>query len=406
MILMRNRYQILTKKKNRKGSALKKKGRIKKEKYIEMAPNQHKAAVLTKSRMSLEVKDVSTHSIGADEVLIKNTATAINPIDWKIRDFGILVDSYPTILGSDAAGEVVQIGEAVSNIRVGDRVFYQGILNTLDHSTFQQYTKLSADLVCLTPSNINDDEAASVALCSIAAIVGLYNHTGFNLKPAPWEKGGDQTGKGKAIVILGGSSSVGQYVIQLARLSGFETIVTNSSSQHHDHLKKLGATVTLDRKAASVADYANPAYSKSHKLAMIYDSIGSQESQVLAVKILQENSKRSPGSAQFFGLKKSSVVTVLMPEDPVKEANVNGVKDGAEEVDVKTAWGLSSAEYLRPQAIAFYRALGGEDGWLATKKYYPNRVTKINGGLAAINLALDESRAGVSGQKLIIRPFE
>lgn len=369
-------------------------------------PQQHKAAVLTKAGAPLEVQDWKTHSIKDDEVLIKVTATAINPVDWKIRDWGIFVDSYPSILGSDAAGEIAQAGKQVKNLNVGDRVFFQGIIKTLDGSTFQQYTKMPAELVGLTPSNVTDEEAAGIGLASIAAVVGLYNQTGLHITPAPWEQGGDQAGKGKSIVVLGGSSSVGQYAIQLARLSGFETIVTGSSSTHHDHLKKLGATVTLDRNTAKPEDYANAATSKGHTFAMVYDSIAIQSSHIESVQILQHANKKGSQAASKVGLKTSTVATVYSYEDAVAEEIKKGVQNGAEEVEIKVVWGIGSADFLRNQSSAFFKAAGGPQGWLAKQLYFANRVQVVEGGLSAINKALDKNRDGVSGQKLIIRPFE
>ncbi|MCO5565655.1 hypothetical protein L7F22_019329 [Adiantum nelumboides] len=282
-------------------------------------PQQHKAAVLPKAGAQLEVQDWKTHSIKDDEVLIKVTATAINPVDWKIRDWGIFNDNYPSIIGSDASGEITKAGKDVKNVKVGDRVFFQGIINTIEGATFQQYTKMPAALVGITPSNIKDEEAAGVGLASVAVIVGLYNQTGLNIKPAPWEQGGNQAGKGKSIVILGGSSSVGQYAIQLARLSGFETIVTGSSSVHHDYLKKLGATVTLDRKTAKPEDYAKAATSNGHAFAIVYDSIAIKESHIEAVQILQSANIKGSQAAAKSGLKTSTVATVYTFEDSVAE---------------------------------------------------------------------------------------
>lgn len=369
-------------------------------------PQQHKAAVLTKAGAPLEVQDWKTHSIKEDEVLVKVTASAINPVDWKIRDWGIFVNEYPSILGSDASGQIVQAGKQVKNVQVGDRVFFQGIISTIEGTTFQQYTKMPADLVGLTPSNITDEEASGIGLASIAAIVGLYNHTGLHIKPAPWEEGGDQAGKGKSIVILGGSSSVGQYAIQLARLSGFQTIVTGSSSVHHDYLKKLGATITLDRKDAKPEDYAKAALSGGHPFAIVFDSIANQDSQIEAVRILQYANKKGSQSATKVGLKTSTIATVYTPEDVVVKEIQKGVENGAEEVEMKTVWGMGSADYLRQQASAFFNAVGGQHGWLAKKLYFPNRAIVIDGGLASINKALDKNRDGVSGQKLVIRPFD
>lgn len=59
---------------------------------------------------------------GPNEVLIKNAAVSINPIDWVMQDVGILVGKYPIIFGCDVAGEVVQVGSSVTKFKKGQRV--------------------------------------------------------------------------------------------------------------------------------------------------------------------------------------------------------------------------------------------------------------------------------------------
>lgn len=64
------------------------------------------------------------------------------------------------------------------------------------------------------PASISFDEAASFPVCLATAVQGLYGDRkspDIAKFPPSWEAGGEQAGKGKAIVILGGSSSVGQY---------------------------------------------------------------------------------------------------------------------------------------------------------------------------------------------------
>lgn len=174
------------------------------------------------------------------------------------------------MLGSDAAGEIAALGAGVTNFQQGDRVFFQGMLGKYDYSTFQQYALMPADLVARTPKNVTDDEAAGISLAGVAAITGLYHETGAHITPGPWDQAGQSAGKGQAIVVLGGSSSVGQYVIQLAKLSGFEKIVTSSSLQHEQHLKQLGATTVLDRSSASPEEYVTAA--QGTKLTTVYDA--------------------------------------------------------------------------------------------------------------------------------------
>lgn len=58
----------------------------------------------------------------ADEVVVKNSAVAVNPVDWKIQEYGVFLEKFPTILGTDVAGEIVDVGSSVTNFKKGDRV--------------------------------------------------------------------------------------------------------------------------------------------------------------------------------------------------------------------------------------------------------------------------------------------
>lgn len=69
---------------------------------------------------------VGTNSIpkpAAGELLVKIHATALNPVDWKIRAYNFLITEWPGIVGTDAAGEVEELGEGVIGFAKGDRVF-------------------------------------------------------------------------------------------------------------------------------------------------------------------------------------------------------------------------------------------------------------------------------------------
>lgn len=154
----------------------------------------------------------SLPSLCSGEVAIKITATAINPIDWKMRDFDVFIPSYPAILGSDAAGEIAAVGSDVHYLRVGDRVFFQGDIGSYDSYTFKNYAKIEAVVVAKTLQKISDDEASGNVLASMAALTGFYDSTGNGLT-APYETGGHQVGARFAVVIIGGSSSMGQYAI-------------------------------------------------------------------------------------------------------------------------------------------------------------------------------------------------
>ena len=70
----------------------------------------------------LEVKEAPYPKPSSDEVVIKNHAVAINPVDWKLQQQAMFPLPYPTIIGCDVAGEVVEVGSSVSNVKKGDRV--------------------------------------------------------------------------------------------------------------------------------------------------------------------------------------------------------------------------------------------------------------------------------------------
>lgn len=347
----------------------------------------HRAAILTAAGAKLEVLRRTTPSLAADEILVKITATAINPVDWKLRGFLSDFLEFPTPLGSDAAGEVVKVSEGVRHLAVGDRVFFQGILNKPDATTFQEYCKVPASLVGKTPHSLTDEQVAGVSLACIAATTAFYHKSGHGIQP-PWTKGGTEVGRGKAMIILGGSSSVGQYAVQLAKISGYDCVITNSSSAHVDDIRSLGANIVLDRSTASVADYKIAVGGLDSIL--VFDAISIDETQELGVEILQ-----SLSGGDLVTLLPTSVEPV-----PIK------YPDPSRPVTIKRVMGIGSLPELRYLSEPLMKSLGGEDGWLATGLFKPNNIEVVPGGLAAIETALAKSKKGVSGVKLIVRPFE
>ena len=68
------------------------------------------------------VKETEIPKPGPGEILIMIYSAGLNPVDWKIQHYGFAVDVYPAILGTDSAGVVVEVGEGVTRVEVGDRV--------------------------------------------------------------------------------------------------------------------------------------------------------------------------------------------------------------------------------------------------------------------------------------------
>jgi NADPH:quinone reductase-like Zn-dependent oxidoreductase len=60
---------------------------------------------------------------GPDEVVVKNRAVAVNPVDWKIQTSGgAFLKGWPIVLGTDIAGELYEVGSNVTKYKKGDRV--------------------------------------------------------------------------------------------------------------------------------------------------------------------------------------------------------------------------------------------------------------------------------------------
>ena len=76
---------------------------------------------------------------GPGELLVRNHAIALNPVDWKIQDYSFFVEKYPNVLGSDICGVVSAVGADVTKFAPEDRVAgFAGVIynNNIDHGAF------------------------------------------------------------------------------------------------------------------------------------------------------------------------------------------------------------------------------------------------------------------------------
>lgn len=344
-----------------------------------------------KARLSIVQRTMPT--LGRDEVGIKITATAVNPVDHKMRDHDTFINEYPAVLGSDAAGVIVATGDNVKGLELGDRVFFQGIIGNYESSTFQQYCKMPAELVSKTPDSISDEQASGIMLATMAVVTAFYAGEGHGMTP-PWDEGGRYVGKGKSIIIIGGASSVGQYAIQMARLSGYERIVTNASFNNHEFLKSIGAHVVLDRSVSTPAAFLEAL--GAFPLDFVFDAISAPSTQKLGVEMLQ---KANVAGGHLV------TVHVVVPDVPDPEAIAVGQSKDPK-VEIKQVLGIGSWPELRYLSKPLAKYLGGSDGYIAQGLFIPNRPHIVPGGLAAMEEGLQLNKNGVSGKKVVIRPHD
>jgi NADPH:quinone reductase-like Zn-dependent oxidoreductase len=203
----------------------------------------------------LEVGPAPYTAPKADEIVVRNYAVAMNPLDWIKQVAGDFMFSWikgPFVLGSDSAGEVVEVGAAVTRFKVGDRVLGHAIgtdpkRNRAAEGSFQTYSVLLERLASPIPADMSYESASVLPLGLSTAACGLFQKDQLALDypsraPKP---------NGKALLVWGGSTSVGSNAIQLAVAAGYEVFAT-ASPRNFDYCRKLGASRVFDYADARV----------------------------------------------------------------------------------------------------------------------------------------------------------
>lgn len=207
----------------------------------------------------------------SDEILIKVYASAINPIDWKIRDGAIVPHLHvkiklPIILGWDAAGIVEEVGSNVIGFKKGDAVY--GIPNFPGNGSYAEYVAAKANNFSLKPKTISFNESAAVSVSAVAAWDGIFECG--RLKA------------GQRILIHGAAGNVGSFAVQFAKWKGAYVIGT-ASANNLGFLKQIGADETIDYERQNFEDMLND-------IDIVFDAVAlGSEIQLKSVKVLKEN---------------------------------------------------------------------------------------------------------------------
>jgi NADPH:quinone reductase-like Zn-dependent oxidoreductase len=214
------------------------------------------AAWLRTRRGAIEVGPASYTAPGENEIAVRNYAVAVNPLDWGIQLAGNLLYrwlKYPAVIGTDLAGEVVEVGSGVTRFQPGDRVLGHAVGVERDHNrpaegAFQHYTVLQANMASPVPAGMSYEEAAVLPLGLSTAACALFEQDGLAL--AHPELSARPTGQ--TVLIWGGSTSVGSNAIQLAVAAGYE-VITTCSPKNFGYVKRLGASQAFDYRSNGVA---------------------------------------------------------------------------------------------------------------------------------------------------------
>ena len=341
---------------------------------------KHRAAILIEKGGPLSVGDRATPEPGPNEVLIQVKAVALNLVDYYQRDFGMPpIPSYPYIVGSDVAGIVTKVGSNVSNVPPpGSRAialassFYQN--GSPDHGAFQEYVLAQWEGVIALPDSLSFEEGAIFPLAVLTALsgwttVGLPLHT----KYTPQDK--------QAVLIWGGSSSVGTFAVQSAKSMGF-TVYATASLQHHEYLKKLGADTVFDYKASDV-------------VSQIIDTVKKDGVTLRTANCVVDGSLQPT----------LDVLKATKGDAIAKVAHTPALLPGAPTLDgVEITFNLPPMDPTeRNEHIHKCFHIWLQNG-LKSGSVVPSPQVQVESrGLEDLNKALDKLKAGVSGTKIVVQ---
>ncbi len=215
------------------------------------------AAWLVSAKSQLEVGPAPYTPPAANQVVVANRAVSVNPVDWMLQLVGHVIFPWikpPFVLGTDVAGEVVEIGSAVTRFGVGDRVIGLAVgtdkdCNDAAEGAFQLFTVLLEKMTAPIPASLGFSEAVVLPLAAATAACGLFQKDHLALQ-YPSAAPAAPAAIGSTLLIWGGSTSVGSNAIQLAVAAGYN-VVTTASPRNFDYVTNLGASQVFDYNSSS-----------------------------------------------------------------------------------------------------------------------------------------------------------
>ncbi len=202
------------------------------------------------------------------QVLVEVHAASINPIDWKVRA-GYLKEmvplAMPATLGGDVAGVVAAVGESVSGLKVGDRVYGYPSLLAGGSGSFAEFVSASAATLAPAPHKVKTVEAAALPLVGASAVQALEQDIKLQ--------------RGQKILIHGGAGGIGSLAIQIAKSVG-AYVATTASGDGRAYVQGLGAD--------QVIDYKKEAFEERLKdIDAVFDTVGGETTEK-SIKILKK----------------------------------------------------------------------------------------------------------------------
>ncbi|GIJ30016.1 NADPH:quinone reductase [Micromonospora qiuiae] len=181
-------------------------------------------------------EDIPRPAPGRGEVLIQVAATSFNPSDIGLRR-GLLRAIFPLdlpyTLGGEVAGTVVEVGDAVHTLAVGDRVIGRG------GGAAAEYVTAAADTLVAAPTTIPLAHAAAIPIAGVTAWQAVFEQA--RITP------------GQRVLVNGAGGGVGGFAVQLAKHAGAHVVAT-ASPRSTDAVRQFGADQIIDYTTTPFAD--------------------------------------------------------------------------------------------------------------------------------------------------------
>lgn len=179
-------------------------------------------------------ENIDRPKLQPDELLVQVHAVGLNPIDNMIPAGTfkpVMHFKLPTVLGSDLAGVVVDVGSRVTRFKPGDEVFAS--IFDLGKGSLAEFAAVPESAAALKPANLDFVQAASIPMVGLTSWQALQERMALR--------------RGQKVFIPAGSGGIGTFAIQLARQLGAK-VGTTVSTGNIELVRGLGADEIVDYK--------------------------------------------------------------------------------------------------------------------------------------------------------------
>lgn len=207
-----------------------------------------RAVVYTETGPSsvLHLVDLPDPEPGPGEVVVRLVRAGVNPTDWKFRA-GMMAKAHEQVApGQDGAGTVEAVGEGVTDLAPGDRVWLRMAQHGRPIGTAAELTVQPADQVARLPEGVSYDVGASLGVPALTA------HRALSFATADGRVAEGSLGS-RTVLVAGGAGAVGNAAIQLAVWAGATVVTTVSNDEKAALARAAGAHHVLDYTTEDVA---------------------------------------------------------------------------------------------------------------------------------------------------------